>query len=58
MYWLVVIVGFLYMGIKERKSSRRPSVAESQSDSSSGDHAVVTKKEAGTAPTVVREVEG
>jgi high-affinity iron transporter len=56
LYWLVVIVGFLYMGYRERKSSTVAHVEESKSEESESQDDVTGKKAEGHTATVVREI--
>ncbi|KAF2715782.1 plasma membrane iron permease [Pleomassaria siparia CBS 279.74] len=59
LYWLIVIVGFLYMGYKERSARAAVSSDEVPSDSSSGHGESAGKKHEGVATSAaVREVSG
>lgn len=62
LYWLVVIIGFLLLGFKERTGRwplQKPTVAadEIQSDSSSSHVQSSEKKDAGVVSSAVREIQ-
>jgi high-affinity iron transporter len=59
LYWLAVIIGFLFLGWKERKQSAAP-VEEVHSDTSSGHKEITGKKSSGegvVVGTAVKELQ-
>jgi high-affinity iron transporter len=55
LYWLAVIIGFLYLGYKER-SSNTAGLGDSQSETNSSHGELAGKKHDGVASAAVREV--